>query len=125
MAVRTTLTDEMAEGASAKLTATITEEDGVTGFLPSALTLTLFTEEDGAIVNGVSAVDILNTGRGTVSAGGALVCNLTPADMVIVNPRAGKADEVHVALFEWTWDGGNKKGKHEVAFTVTDLSKVS
>lgn len=125
MAVRTTLTDELAEGATAKITATITQEDGVTGFLPSTLTLTLYNAEDGAIVNSVSAVDILNTGRGTVSAGGALVCTLLPADMVIAAPRAGKTTEDHIALFEWSWSAGAKKGKHEVKFTVTDLLKVT
>lgn len=125
MAVRDTITEPMAEGASAQITATITREDGVTGFLPETLTLTLFVLEDGAIVNSVTAVDILNTGRGTVSAGGALVCLLTPADMVIVSPRSGKGTEKHVAFFEWTWSTGTRKGKHEVLFTVADFAKVT
>jgi hypothetical protein len=125
MATRTTLEEVVPEGATAKLTGTIVAEDGVTGFLPASLTLTLFNRDDGAIVNNVSAVDILNTGRGTVSGAGALVLELYPADNVIVNTRAGKTTEDHIALLEWAWNVGSRKGKHEIAFTVGDYLKVT
>lgn len=123
MATRTTLPGVYAERTSTKLRGQILEDDGVTGFLPSTLTLTLFSEEDGSIINSVNGTNIHNTDRGTIDAEGRFEINLTPDDMPIVTPRQWKSTEVHVAQLSWTWSGG-RKGHFEIAFAVGDLLKV-
>ncbi len=39
--------------------------------------------------------------------------------------RANNDAERHVAFIEWTYDSGAKAGGFEIAFTVTNLAKVS
>jgi hypothetical protein len=72
-----------AAGASLVYIDIIRDEDGtpVPGSLLTSLTLTLLDTFNGAIVNGINGVNILNTGRGTVDDGGNLEVILSPADM--------------------------------------------
>jgi hypothetical protein len=121
MATRTTLTTEFAERATARLTCTLTEEDGVTGFQPTTLVLTLYDDRTGAIINSREALNVLNANIGTVSSEGAVALLFTPADMAVVG---GVPYETHVALLEWTWSGGTKAGRHEIVFVVRNLAKV-
>ena len=53
---------------------------------------------------------------------GVVTLRLDPLDMIIVS---GRKSETHVALFAWTWGSPLKTGRHEVAFTVSNLAKVT
>jgi hypothetical protein len=126
MSVRTTLTDPVAEKATAFLSATITDVDGVTPLASAdsvltTLTMTLYLGRVGIVINSRSAQSIRNENGGTVDSAGALTIRLDPLDMIIVS---GKQSETHIALIEWTWGSPLKSGKHEIAFTVTNLLKV-
>jgi hypothetical protein len=82
-----------------------------------ACTLTLYEKLTGAIVNGVSASNILNTGRGTWDANGNLEVQLGPSDNTIV----GSADiETHVAKILYTYNT-DVVGRLDVEFSVRDL----
>lgn len=121
---RETLTDIYAEGKTAPLTATITKTDGVTP-VPlanlDAVTLTLFVESTGAIINSRTASNIMNAGGGTVHAtSGLLTLILSPADMVTM--LADKLFETHIAFIEWTYDT-TEKGGQEIAFRVRNFAK--
>jgi hypothetical protein len=125
MTIRTALSESAVEKSTYRITATITDESGAA--LPAAslatLVLTLYALDAAlTIVNGVTAANILNTGRGAVDAAGKLTLTLLPADNVLIDPTQGS--EIHVALVEWTWAAGLKAGKHEVQFTVVNLAKV-
>jgi hypothetical protein len=124
---RTTLVGSYAEKATAYLSATITDTDGVTALADAdsvllTLTLTLYEARTGTIINSCTARDILNANGGAVNAAGALSVRLDAADMACVSTAAS---ELHVALIEWTWSSPVKSGKHEIAFTVTNLLKVT
>ncbi len=124
---RETLDKIYAESKTGEMTATITKRDGVTP-VPLAnldtLTLTLFLEETGAIINSRLASDILGTGGGTVHATtGVLTLVLAPLDMVTVD--TDETFEMHVALIEWTYDGTGQAGGQEIAFRVRNFAKVS
>ena len=116
MAVRTTITTEIAENADTILAATFVDEAGATLSSLDSLTLTLWEESTEDIINSRDASDVSAS-----LTGGVLSLALATADNAIVT---SKLTERHVALFEWTYDSGTKLGKHEVVFTVTNLVKV-
>ena len=127
MSTRTTLTDAKAEKATAWLSATITDDDGVTPLADAdeeldTLTMLLYESRAGTLINMTSARDVLNANGATVSSDGALLVRLDPADMVMLSTSS---QEVHIALFEWMWGNPAKYGKHEVAFPVKNLVKVT
>jgi hypothetical protein len=122
---RTTLTTTYPEQATAVLTATLTDADGKTALLNAdsvltSLTLTLYVERGGAVINSRSAQSILNVNGGTVNSAALLTLRLDPADMTV----SGGFAEVHIALLAWTWGSPLKTGRHEIAFTVGNLAKV-
>ena len=123
---RETLTKIYAEKKTAEFTATITKLDGTTPVLLAnldAVTLTLFVEKGGAIINSRNAADIKNANGGTVHAtSGLLTLLLSPDDMVTV--LTGQLFEIHIALIEWTYDT-TQKGGQEIAFRVRNFAKVS
>ncbi len=126
MAFRETLTEPKAEGKTAKITAVIEDEDenGVALANLTTVTLTLFEDRSKAIINSRNQTDIKNAGPGVISTtGGNLTLTLTPDDMAIL--VASNDAERHVAFIEWTYSSGTKSGGHEIAFTVTNLAKVS
>lgn len=117
------------ELTTAEYTATITDEDGETP-IPladlSTVTLTLYDEASGSIINSRDDTNVKNTGPVTIHAtSGLLTWTMAPADNPIVGSVAVGGVEKHIALFEWTWDSGNKAGKHEVLIEVVNLGKVS
>jgi hypothetical protein len=127
MSVRTTIASPMPEKTTGMLSATIADVDGVTPLASAdtvltTLTLTLYLDRVGTVINSRSAQDILNAHGGAVDSAGALTIRLDPLDMIIVS---GKQTELHIALIEWTWGSPLKSGKHEIAFTVTNLLKVT
>lgn len=134
--IRTTLTDPCAEKKTALLFATITGLGGVVA-LPQAdevltsLTLTLFLDRVGTIINSRDRQSVLNVNGGAVYGSlqtdpeTGVIYNLRlrldPLDMIIVSGRSG---EQHVAFIEWAWGSPLNEGGHEIAFTVTNLLKV-
>lgn len=118
----------VSEQTTLRLTATLLDETGTA--VPSAglatLTLTLYVRDSTAheIVNSVDAVNILNTGRGTVHAtSGLLTLTLQPADNAIIDSTQDA--EWHRALIQGTYSGGAKAFKHEIDFQVRNLTKVT
>lgn len=126
MSYRTTLSDTIPEATTPVLAFQIVDADG-DGFLPDTLTLTLYAsprlgESAGPIVNSRDAQDVLNANGVTVDSSGHVSWQMTAADTACV--RSGSASEIHVALFQWTWDSGNKAGKHEIAHAIANLQHV-
>lgn len=118
----------VAEKTTLRFTSTLVDETGTVVPLAgvSALTLTLYNRDSTTkeIINTVSAVNILNTGRGTLHATtGLLTVTLDPADNAIVNTANDL--EWHRALIEGTYAGGAKAFKHEIDWQVRNLNKVS
>ena len=129
MSVRTRfvrLAEEVPEGATLRYTARLTDERNLplSSQAMMTMTLTLYDLSGSAqtILNEVDGIDILNTGRGTLDTQGVLVVTLSPEDNPIVDDRRKR--ERHLMLFEWTFDGGNKTGRHEVEFVVRNLALV-
>lgn len=125
-AVRTLLATAVPEKSTSLLTGQLVDETGAA--IPAAQLTTFALSLYAAIstlpiINSVAAVNILNTGRGTVDSSGNWTITLTPADNAIVGTDPGH--ERHIALLEWTWAGGTKGGKHEIEFSVRNLDKVS
>lgn len=118
----------VAEKTTLRCTATLVDETGAA--IPSsgvsALTLTLYNRDSTTkeILNSVSAVNILNTGRGTLHAtSGLLTVTLDPLDNAIVDSASDL--EWHRALIEGTYAAGAKAFKHEIDWQVRNLNKVS
>jgi hypothetical protein len=127
MSTRTTITDPKPEKATSVLAFTITDTDGVTPLASAdsvltTLAMTLYLDRFGTIINSRTAQSVLNLNGGTVDSAGAGAVRLDPLDMIIVS---GKQTECHIALIEWTWGSPLKSGKHEIAFYVTNLLKVT
>lgn len=120
MSVITRLTTAIAEESSAKISGTLDDLDG-TGFKPETLTLTLYDQATGEVINSRDAQSILDANGGTVSSAGAFELTLSPDDNVIVG--SGRR-ETHVALIAWTWDSGAKEGRAEVHITIENLANV-
>ena len=86
----------------------------------NSLTLTIVDTVSGAVVNGVSGVGILNTGRGAVDSQGNLTLTLqAPGDTGLLNP--GDAQETRSLVLDWTYAGGAKLGAHRVDFQIQAL----
>ena len=123
---RITLQDVFDEKKTAKITATLNDEDGDALALANVdtLILTLYEEATETIINSRSGSDIKNTDGGTLHAtSGAFTLTLAPDDMAIVQTDRNK--EWHVALIEWTYNSGADDGGKEIAFQVQNLVKVS
>lgn len=120
------LTKIFAEAKTAEITATITKKDGVTPVPLVSLvdvTLTLFVEKGGAIINSRDAVDIKNANGGTIHAtSGLLTLLLSPLDMAVL--LTAQRFETHIALIEWKYDTVEEGGQ-EIAFIVQNFVKVS
>jgi hypothetical protein len=101
------------EGTTSRLTGLITREDGVTGFKPDTITLTLYDKATGTVINGRDAADV----SAAVDVSGNLSLELTPADNAIVS--SSKGWEVHRALIEWAWAPA-REGAFTVEFKVAN-----
>lgn len=118
----------VAEKTTMRFTSTLVDETGtvVPSAGVSALTLTLYNRDSTAkeIINSVSAVNILNSGRGALHAtSGLLTVTLEPNDNAIIDSASDL--EWHRALIEGTYAGGAKAFKHEIDWQVRNLNKVS
>ena len=115
------------ENTSAVYTATLKDQDGVVIAAGSldALTLTLYNDKDGTIINSRSQQNCLNANNVTVDSSGGLIWVMQPADNVIVDTALEPGQtEVHKGLFEWTWDT-TRKGRHELQIDVTQVDEVT
>ncbi|HJR01824.1 MAG TPA: hypothetical protein VKA83_09345 [Methylomirabilota bacterium] len=117
---------QIPEKSAFRYTADLKKEDGSalgSGDV-SALTLTLYNLDAAlTLINGVNGTNILNIGRGTLSAGGALVVVLDALDLALVD--ATKESEKHIALITATYAAGARFMRHEIEHTVVNLQKVS
>ena len=113
------------EGCTARYQTKLKDETGATIATLTAITLTLYDDSTGTIINSRTDQNVLNQNNVTFS-GSTLTWTLQPADNVIVTTGVRtNSYEKHVALFEYTYDSGNKSGKHELEFSVRQLKKVS
>jgi hypothetical protein len=120
---RTVVPGLFAEGASAVLSATLLDVDGVTPVAGAdsvfdTLTMTLYELRSGTVVNATATLrNILNANGGVVTAAGLLTIALDgAADMVCV----GQSEtEAHVARIVGKWGATPEKVlEHEIVFTV-------
>lgn len=120
-----TIFKDLLEKTTRKITAVVADENDapIPAASLSSLALTLYSLHSLAVVNGRNAQNVLNANNVTVDASGNLVWDVQPADNAILD--ATLAVEIHRALFEWTWSGGAKSGKHEIDLYVKNLNKVT
>ena len=93
------------EGDTGSIEFTITDQDG-TAFTPDDLYVTIYDEETGTIINGRNGTTDIKATAMTGEAG-EVVFNLTAADCVLLNTYLKQVDEVHRAMFKWTWVSGS------------------
>lgn len=92
----------------------------------TTITLTLYDDYTGTIINSRNAQNVKNTNNVTYTEAGLLTWTLQPNDNIIVSSDVRtNSYEKHIALFEFTWDSGAKAGKHELEFQVRQLNKVT
>ena len=106
-------THRFLEATTGEITGTLVDLAGV-GVPVSqltTLTLTLRNAATGAIVNGRNQQNVKNANNVTVGdtgpTAGQLVWAVQAADTPIID--AGAEQDLHDALFEWTWPGGAGK----------------
>src|SRR5579875_939239 len=84
----------------------------------TAMTLTVFDTATGAVVNGISNLSILNTGRGALDTSGNLTITLggpgNSADTAMI--RAGDPQETRSMVIEAVYPGGTLR--HRVDFLI-------
>ncbi len=121
MPIRTVFNDPVPQSSTFKYSAVLQDETGapIPATALTTLTLTVYALGTGAIVNGITHLNILNVGRGTVDQLGNLTVLLAPTDNTIL--AVPPVPEAHVMLLEWTYGGGAKEGIHEVQFTVSNI----
>jgi hypothetical protein len=106
-------------------TATLESEEGVPigASQISAMTLTYYEMSTGEIVNGRNEQHVLNANNVTVHASsGLLTWTLQPDDTAMLLSDA--MQEIHRALFEWSWDVPTRYDKHIVDILIQNLEKV-
>jgi hypothetical protein len=112
------------ERETTQFTATLKDETDAA--LPDTslltLTLTLRDCDTDTILNSRDGQNVLNANDVTVSTAGLLTWEMQPADSPIVTTT--KDQELHEALFIWTWSGGSKTGRHVVRFLVENMARV-
>ena len=84
----------------------------------TTLVLTLYERTGSGILNARDHVDV----KSMVDAAGLLTLELTPADNVMLT---GGAEEFHVVLLEWTYNGGSRRGSGELVFRVRRVPKAA
>lgn len=85
----------------------------------AALTLSLVDTITGAVINSVTQVNILNSGRGTVDSSGNVVITLTPTDTGLQDSTASQ--ESRSMVIDATYSG-SKVLRHQIDFLLSALS---
>jgi len=112
------------EDSTFQITGTFKDEAGVA--IPAADLATAkiwLYDHLGTVINSRTAVNILNTGPGVITAGGVLTLTLAPLD----NPIVGTGTETverHLLIIEWTWNAGVKKSHESIILVLTQDDKV-
>jgi len=114
------------DGESLNITGSFLDMDDVAIPLASidTVTLTLYDEETGDVINSRDDQDIKNANQGVITAGGDLTLRLGPLDNALQNSTFDElAVESHIARFSWTWSDGveTRTGKEEYRFRVQKL----
>jgi hypothetical protein len=112
------------EQTSARYTATLVDETGaaIDGTALDSATLTAYDVATGTAIGARTAQDVKNANGVTISALGALVWTMTPADNAILGAAA---IERKAAMFVLTWGGaGVKQCRHEMTWLVRNLAKA-
>ena len=130
MTTQTSQPFEALEETTAIYGTTVQDEDGagIAAASLTTLTLTLYNKDDTikTIINTRDGQDVLNANNVTVDGSGVLEWTMQPNDNQIIGTSASVGgDEEHIALFQWTYSGGAKAGKHEVRILVKNLEKVT
>lgn len=120
MGVQTVRT-EINEETTGRLRFPLLDEDAEAVALANlvTLTLTLYDADTGTIINSRNAQNVLNTNNVTVSSSGLVEWALQPEDTLLVG---SSILEEHVALFRWTWTGGQQS--EEIRHYVRNLGFV-
>jgi len=123
----TVIDDVILEKTTPEIVATIKDEndEGIPAASLNTLTLTLYNLDDGpvhAIINSRNAQDVLNANGVTVDTAGILTWSVNALDTAIVGTGV---QEKHRAVFEWTYNGGVKNGKHVIDMFITNLAKIT
>jgi hypothetical protein len=122
----TILADNIMEGTTPKITATIQDEDGSAIDTADITTLTLnlynLDDTDNTIINSRSDQDVHNTNNVTVSSAGALVWSVQALDTIMVG---SDLVERHRAVFKWTYSSGTKTGSYVIDMAIRNLEKVT
>jgi|SRR6185437_2023727 len=118
----TTAPISVAAGATAVYTGQLQDEDGnpISAGQLGSLTLSIVDTFSGAVVNNASQVNILNADRGTVDAQGNLTVTLETGDTALL--VAADKREYRSLVFDWTYDGGAKSGRHQADFLIEALT---
>jgi hypothetical protein len=115
--------DDIVQRTTPPVTFQILNDAGV-GFKPSTLTMTIYNlDDDKTIINGRDHVAALDT-LITVDANGNAEWIPAPADTDVTAGNTTGDHERHVLLLEWTWDSGNRHGKHELEHKIINLARV-
>lgn len=90
----------------------------------NTLTLTLYDQRTGAVINARNGQNVLNLNQVTLDAfTGALVWTMLAADNPIINDALRQ--EEHIALFIGTWTNVvAKRFNHRVSIIVRNISKI-
>lgn len=125
MAIFKAFNEKIAEESSGQLKFTLTDETGLAGTMSAGalttMTLTLYLAEVLTIINGRNKQNVLNANDVVIDGSGVVTWTIKPADQAIIGSAP---TENHLALFEWSWDSGAKKGKYLFSFTITNFDLV-
>lgn len=102
-----TVRDYIDERTSPVIEFVVEDENGV-GPALDTLTLTLYDLATGTKINGRDKQNVLNVNGVTVTTAGSPAVTTIKWPMAMAdNAMIGSgADELHIALFEWTWASG-------------------
>lgn len=98
-----------------------TLKDGDGNVITSGITVLEMSlyDANGAVINSVEDVDILDKDRGTLTAG-VLTIVFEPDDHTV----SGSSDGRHLLKLFYKWDGGDKQCYDNTYFTVDNLEQV-
>ena len=116
MALRTTLTTDVAEQSTPLLTGTFLDENGA-AVQPDTALLTLYDEASRQVLNSREDVDII----ASVTAG-ALSWRLTALDTVM--RQTGAHHEWHVIRIDWTW-GASLANSHKIRHRIVNFALIT
>jgi len=96
------------------------DEDGGLVLALDSMTLTLYNQADGSIINGRDAQNVLNANNVSF-ANGLVSWSVQTADTPIVDDS--KSIETHMAVFYMTWNLGQRSTTHRVRMDIENVIK--